>query len=175
VFYQAEVRVLTMCEFWIMFVCRSQYCMLNPNGEGRSDRDLIQVGECVFDQGGYFIINGSEKVIIAQERMSNNHVYVFRKQQPSKYEWVCETRSHVATGARPTSTMYLQMYGAGGKHAIDGHQIRTTLPYVRIDIPIVIVFRALGFINDKDILGHIVYDFNDTEMMERFRPSLEEV
>ncbi len=42
----------------------------------------------------YFIINGSEKVIIAQERMSNNDVYCFRRKQPHKYAWVCETRSH---------------------------------------------------------------------------------
>lgn len=27
---------------------------------------------------------------------------------------------------------------------------------------------------DKDILEHIVYDFNDTEMMEGLRPSIEE-
>ena len=35
-------------------------------------------------QGGYFVINGSEKVLIAQEKMSANHVYVFRKYQPCK-------------------------------------------------------------------------------------------
>lgn len=31
----------------------------------------------------------------------------------------------------------------------DGHQLRSTLPYIRTDIPVVIVFRALGFISDK--------------------------
>eukprot|EP01034_Spumella_vulgaris_P042357 gene42357-52527_t len=149
---------------------RSRYCILNS----RMDRDLTKVGECVFDQGGYFVINGSEKVIIAQERLSNNHVYVFRKQQPHKHEWVCETRSHIATGARPTSTMQLQMSKSGGKLAIDGHQISVTLPYIREAIPVVIVFRALGFISDKDVIEHIVYDFTDLDMMERFRPSLEE-
>ena len=41
---------------------RSQYCILNPHGRGRNDRDITKVGECVFDQGGYFVINGSEKV-----------------------------------------------------------------------------------------------------------------
>jgi DNA-directed RNA polymerase II subunit RPB2 len=155
---------------YIPIMLRSNHCSL----KGRSDRDLTKVGECVFDQGGYFVINGSEKVIIAQERMSNNHVYVFRKQQPSKYEWVCETRSHIATGARPTSTMYLLMYGGGNRGSIDGHQIRCNMPYIRTEIPIVIVFRALGFISDKDIISHVVYDFHDQEMMERFRPSLEE-
>ena len=29
-----------------------------------------------------------------------------------------------------------------------------------------IVFRALGFVADRDILEHIVYDFDDPEMME---------
>jgi DNA-directed RNA polymerase II subunit RPB2 len=43
-------------------------------------------------QGGYFVINGSEKVLIAQERMANNHVYVFKKTQPTKYSYVCECR-----------------------------------------------------------------------------------
>jgi DNA-directed RNA polymerase II subunit RPB2 len=36
------------------------------------------------------------------------------------------------------------------------------------------VFRALGFVADKDILEHICYDFNDPAMMELLRPSLEE-
>ena len=128
----------------------------------------------MYDQGGYFIINGSEKVLIAQERMSNNHVYCFRKKQPSKYSWVCETRSHVEHGARPTSTMYVQMYARGGKSAVEGNQIRTVMPYIRQDIPVVIVFRALGFVADREILEHICYDFKDAELMERFRPSLEE-
>lgn len=43
-------------------------------------------------QGGYFIINGSEKVLIAQERMATNHVYVFKKSQPSKYTYIAECR-----------------------------------------------------------------------------------
>lgn len=43
-------------------------------------------------QGGYFVINGSEKVLIAQERMANNHVFVFKKSQPAKYSYVSEIR-----------------------------------------------------------------------------------
>jgi hypothetical protein len=37
---------------------RSTYCLLN----GMTDRDLTELNECPLDPGGYFIINGSEKV-----------------------------------------------------------------------------------------------------------------
>lgn len=37
-----------------------------------------------------------------------------------------------------------------------------------------IVFRALGFVSDHDILEHIIYDFDDPEMMEMVKPSLDE-
>lgn len=45
-------------------------------------------------QGGYFIVNGSEKVLIAQERMANNHVAVYKKRD-HKYSTVAECRSVV--------------------------------------------------------------------------------
>ena len=59
-----------------------------------------------------------------------------------------------------------------GVHAVQA--VRATLPYIRSDVPILIIFRALGLTADKDILQHVVYDFNDTAMMEALRPSLEE-
>ena len=67
-------------------------------------------------QGGYFVINGSEKVLIAQERMANNHVYVFRKKQPSKFSYVAECRSVVENSTRSTSSMSIKMLSrAAGK------------------------------------------------------------
>ncbi|VDP96986.1 unnamed protein product [Trichobilharzia regenti] len=53
----------------IVFICcRSTYCLLSV----MSDRDLAELNECPLDPGGYFIINGSEKVLIAQEKMATN-------------------------------------------------------------------------------------------------------
>ena len=54
-------------------------------------------------------------MLIAQEKMSHNHVYVFKKQPPSKYSYVAEIRSCLETGSRPTSTMYVKMLARGGK------------------------------------------------------------
>lgn len=90
---------------------RSTYCMLAECGS----KDLAEMGECPYDQGGYFVINGSEKVLIAQEKMSNNHVYVFKKAEPSKYSYVAEIRSCLETGSRPTSTMYIKMPRSASK------------------------------------------------------------
>uniref|UniRef100_A0A7S2WG72 DNA-directed RNA polymerase subunit beta n=2 Tax=Rhizochromulina marina TaxID=1034831 RepID=A0A7S2WG72_9STRA len=159
---------------WMPIMLRSDHCVLKSMG--LDDKGLTELGECQFDQGGYFIINGSEKVIIAQERMSNNHVYCFKKDPRHKYSWVVECRSHVDQGGRPTSTIYLQMYRKVTR-GFDQHfrdNIRTTLPYIREDVPVIIVFRALGFIDDKEIVERIVYDFSDAEMMRKLRASIDE-
>ncbi|XP_076928242.1 DNA-directed RNA polymerase II subunit RPB2-like [Bidens hawaiensis] len=155
----------------VPIMLRSSYCSLYQT----SEKDLTELGECPFDQGGYFIINGSEKVLIAQEKMSTNHVYVFKKRQPNKYSYAAEVRSVSQSQNKTPSGMFVRMLSrSGGKEGSSGQYIRATLPYIRTEIPIIIVFRALGFVADKDILEHICYDFSDTQMMELLRPSLEE-
>ena len=56
----------------IPIMLRSTYCLLNA----LTDRDLTELNECPLDPGGYFIINGSEKVLIAQEKMAANTGYL---------------------------------------------------------------------------------------------------
>uniref|UniRef100_A0A4W3J9J6 DNA-directed RNA polymerase subunit beta n=1 Tax=Callorhinchus milii TaxID=7868 RepID=A0A4W3J9J6_CALMI len=156
----------------IPIMLRSTYCLLS----GLTDRDLCELNECPLDPGGYFIINGSEKVLIAQEKMATNTVYVFAKKD-SKYAYTGECRSCLENSSRPTSTIWVSMLARGGqgvrKSAI-GQRIVATLPYIRQEVPIIIVFRALGFVSDRDILEHIIYDFDDPEMMEMVKPSLDE-
>jgi DNA-directed RNA polymerase II subunit RPB2 len=91
--------------YQVPIMLRSSYCTLYQN----SEKDLTELGECPYDQGGYFIINGSEKVLIAQEKMSTNHVYVFKKRQPNKYAYVGEVRSMAESQNRPPSTMFVRM------------------------------------------------------------------
>ena len=54
----------------------------------------------------------------------------------------------------------------GAKKSAIGQRIIGILPYIKQEIPIIVVFRALGFVSDRDILEHIIYDFDDPEMME---------
>ncbi|XP_078310255.1 DNA-directed RNA polymerase II subunit RPB2 [Crassostrea virginica] len=156
----------------IPIMLRSTYCLLN----NLMDRDLTELNECPLDPGGYFIINGSEKVLIAQEKMATNTVYVFQ-QKDSKYAFKTEIRSCLEHSSRPTSTLWVNMMargGGGAKKSAIGQRIIGILPYIKQEIPIIIVFRALGFVSDRDILEHIIYDFDDPEMMEMVKPSLDE-
>ena len=52
---------------------RSKFCSLHNLDE----KQRMESRECIYDEGGYFIVNGGEKVLVAQERMANNFVYVF--------------------------------------------------------------------------------------------------
>ncbi|CAD6188327.1 unnamed protein product [Caenorhabditis auriculariae] len=143
---------------------RSSYCMLS----NMTDRDLTELNECPLDPGGYFVINGSEKVLIAQEKMATNTVYVF-SMKDGKYAFKTECRSCLENSSRPTSTMWVNMMsrgGGSGKKTAMGQRIIAILPYIKQEIPVMIVFRALGFVSDRDILEHIIYDFEDPEMME---------
>ncbi len=51
---------------------RSSNCVLN----GKTPAELAKLNECPIDPGGYFIVNGTEKVILIQEQLSNNRMIV---------------------------------------------------------------------------------------------------
>lgn len=149
---------------------KSKYCILKD----LTETELYNWNECPYDQGGYFIINGSEKVLIAQERSAANIVQVFKKSQ-SNTPYVAEIRSAVERGSRLISGMQIKLYekGEGSKGGF-GQTIKCTLPYIKTEIPIAIVFRALGIVSDEDILNHICYDRKDTQMLEMLKPCIEE-
>ncbi|KAF2471057.1 RNA polymerase II second largest subunit [Lindgomyces ingoldianus] len=149
---------------------RSELCHLRS----QTDEALFGLNECPYDQGGYFVINGSEKVLIAQERSAANIVQVFRKKQ-GPIPWTAEIRSAVEKGTRLISSFNI-------KWAENSLVLKRTpgpfayamLPYIKADVPMSVVFRALGIVSDEDILNHIVYDRNDTQMLELLKPSIEE-
>ncbi|KAF0991385.1 hypothetical protein HZS_6904, partial [Henneguya salminicola] len=161
----------------IPIMLRSSYCHLH----GCTDEELYSCRECPLDPGGYFIVNGSEKVLIAQERMATNTVYVFKKKD-SRHLLTADIRSMIENSSRPISQLTIAMvtrspsnYSSANKQNTNlGHKIVVVLPYIKQEIPIIVLFRALGFVSDSDILEHIIYDLADNEMMEAIRPSLDE-
>ena len=51
---------------------RSSRCILSD----KSENDMGRLQECPLDPGGYFVVNGTEKVILVQEQISKNRVIV---------------------------------------------------------------------------------------------------
>jgi DNA-directed RNA polymerase III subunit RPC2 len=51
---------------------RSAKCVLH----GKTSDEMADMGECPLDPGGYFIIRGTEKVILIQEQLSKNRIIV---------------------------------------------------------------------------------------------------
>jgi DNA-directed RNA polymerase II subunit RPB2 len=160
----------------VPIMIKSSTCHLLSRERFATERDLHAWGECPYDQGGYFIINGSEKVLIAQERSAGNIVQTFTKAAPSPFRFLAEIRSVIDRGSRMMSQCTVKLF-----KRIDGpdgmkieNAIRVQLPYVKNDIPLVIVFRALDIVSDADILEKICFDQTDKEMMDMLMGSLQE-
>jgi DNA-directed RNA polymerase II subunit RPB2 len=167
-----ETGVVVSREFlgFMPIMLRSKRCLLST----MSEHELGTVNECVYDEGGYFVINGSEKVIIAQERQANNNVYCFEK-KGGRFAFSSELRSHLEKGSRPPSPVQCLMFaGSSNKMTNAINQIHVMLPYIKSTIPVVCVFRALGVASDREIVERVCYHADDFEMMEKFKPSLEE-
>jgi len=109
--------------------------------------------ECRLDQGGYFICNGIEKVLLGQEKLHTNQPYVFQVKQPSKYSLQCEIRSCHEMKLRSTSTLYI--YITNTKKGNTPEMV-ATLPFVNMQIPILALFRLLGVHTRKDVMELIL-------------------
>ena len=136
----------------IPIMVKSKYCILNEKNKEE---------ECKFDLGGYFLINGNEKVIISQEKVANNMVQVFKNpKNTSKFSHICETRSlnENTYGIPKVSSIKIT-----NKPDMYDNTLRITLPHMKQEVPLFILFRALGCGSDKDIIYHII-DNNGTDI-----------
>ena len=147
----------------------SKYCLLHDQ---RHIHPRI-LGECAEDFGGYFIIGGGERVIIAQERMSENRPVVFRNNRNTAKELeVIEVKSIGPDNDQvPKSNAVKIMYHPKNPQI---HLLRATMPRIKTDIPLWILFRALGVLSDKDIVDLILGPDNDSSFDNMFDESIQE-
>ena len=117
--------------------------------------DHNTTGECQYDPGGYFIINGSEKTVLGQERAAENKIYCFAAgRNANKYQYMAEIKS--VPDFRRISPKQVSMYLSCNAH--EDYVIQASIPRIRKPIPLFVIFRALGIISDKDISSKIVLD-----------------
>lgn len=153
----------------IPIMLRSKSCILSKGLHAP-----LEMGECMYDEGGYFVINGSEKVLIAQERINMNQIYVFHKMPKNVFE--AQIRSVGEASARPGIACYIRCYLTPPRDCISkiGPVLRVTLPYCKKELPLCVVFRALGLITDRDIMEYVCYGLTDMEMTEAMKSTLED-
>ena len=130
----------------------SNYCIL------KDPYFKINSSECKYDYGGYFIINGNEKVVISHDRIAENKTYVFLDTKLTHYSHIAEIRSVPENVFGPPKLTTLKL---SSKQSQFGHSIRVSIHHIRMDIPLFILFRALGVETDRDIVKHCVYDMDD--------------
>ena len=134
----------------------SKYCLL-------SDQKNIhpsQLEECPEDLGGYFIIQGGERAIISQERMSENRPFVFRnnRSSPKEMEVIDIKCIGPDNDQVPKSNSIKIVYHP--KNPLI-HILRAAIPRIKADIPLFILFRALGVTADRQIVNLILGEEGD--------------
>ena len=134
---------------------KSSICVLNQYTHINNNVS----GECKHDAGGYFIINGSEKTVLGQERAAENRVYCFNtSKNNNKWTWTAEIKS--VPDFKCISPKQINVMIANKNNGF-GCPIYVQIPRIKQPIALFVVFRALGIMSDKDICKHIVLDIED--------------
>ena len=144
---ESKVRVFPNVHLGkIPIMVGSKYCLLND--QRHIDPRLL--GECAEDKGGYFIVMGGERAMISMERMSENRPFVFGKGRGNvKDREVVEIKCIGPDNDQvPKSNSIRIVYNPKNNLIMT---LRATIPRIKADIPLWILFRALGVETDQDI------------------------
>ena len=135
---------------------------------------LSDFGECPYDHGGYFVIKGKEKVILSQEKKVNNILYI-NKSPEDNIILQGNIKSISNEGFQSSRTNYVS-YGihnirhkssTSEKILIQENTFTVRVLGFDINIPLFIMFRALGINSDKDILSYIVYETDNPQLKNK--------
>ena len=113
------------------------------------------IDECIYDDGGYTIINGNEKVIVTQERVVPNIIQIFKQHKltGSKYSHIGEVRSQLYNSYSIPKIVSIKVTNNSN---IYNKEIYITISNIKLDIPIGILFKLLGCESDKEIIYYII-------------------
>ena len=106
-----------------------------------STQGLGNQHECPMDSGGYFVFNGNCKVVLPQEKLRTNCIFVFPGKYGTKLACTCEIRSCHEAKMRSTSTLYIHCTQASSACI---PLLAATLPFITVQIPIAHLFVLLG-------------------------------
>jgi DNA-directed RNA polymerase subunit B len=134
---------------------KSNTCILHNLPESK----LVEFGEDPRDPGGYFVINGSERVIVGLEDLSYNKIIVDAEETTGTLLFKAKVYSSIV-GYRAKLELVMRPDGS----------IVTKIPGSPVDIPLITLIRALGLESDKDIADAV--SLNDI-IQDELEPSFE--
>jgi len=161
---------------------RSEFCHLH----NKDDRGMIKNEECPLDPGGYFIINGSEKVLMSQDRMGHNEIFVFKAKEKDNIKlplkdtekhksmpcsWYAEVRSH-SEYQEPNITTTLVKLSKEQLDKGEDPRLYVEVPGLKNPVPWPILFMALGVCDTSEMVDYVC-DKDDSHIIALLAPSLE--
>jgi len=122
----------------------SSLCLLKDYPATAAD-----MGECSHDPLGYFVVHGSERTILCQEKVADNRIMIFQnKKTSSKYLYSVEMKSLHESFTTPPKKLEIRL---SSKFNGFGYPMVACVPRFREDIPVMVYFRALGVVDDRTV------------------------
>ena len=151
----------------IPIMLHSDICILNNQGS----EVLKTLGECIYDTGGYFIIDVKEKVIVAQERITSNRLFttIYKDDDTFSHKGLIKCTADVGETVLSPKTIEFYLVKNESNIGINYQRNRGGIlcSFKGINgkkIPLYVLFRALGIESDKDIYNLIFgNDLSETE------------
>ncbi|XP_073024708.1 DNA-directed RNA polymerase III subunit 2 isoform X1 [Primulina eburnea] len=131
---------------------RSYCCILHEKDE----EELAKYGECPLDPGGYFIIKGTEKVILIQEQLSKNRIIIDMDKKG------CVQASVTSSTETTKSKTVIKM---------EKEKIYLYLNQFTTKVPIMVVMKAMGMESDQEVVQMVGRDPRYSELL---LPSIED-
>ena len=155
----SEIMIPAIKFIDLPIMLKSSNCILQQYTQ---QNQFIPTGECPKDCGGYFIIKGSEKTVLGQERAAENRIYIFQGKNTPKWDWVAEFKS--VPDSKCISPKQMEML-ISSKTSVYGHRIYVVIPRLKQKtyIELFVLFRALGVLSDKKICEYILLHVEDSK------------
>ena len=140
---------------------KSSICLLSQH----SHIHPSYTGECEMDCGGYFIIKGSEKTVLGQERAAENKIYCFDGKNTTKWSWFAEIKS--VPDYKCISPKQIEMMISSTANDV-GQGLYIRIPRIREEIELFVLFRAMGVPTEKAICEYILLDVEDSKYADMY-------
>lgn len=143
---------------WMPVMLRSCLCVLN----GKSDEELERLGECVYDPGGYFIVKGTERLLMMQEQPLVNRIIV---EQDSKSKIL---QAFVTSSTADNKSRCVVCLNPGARK--QGLYVKHSM--FKTEVNVAIVMKAMGVQSDMEIVQMVG---TEREYCEALMPNLREI